>query len=252
MPGLDRGIIFGEAATPYDLYRPGYPDVVFDHVLELATMANALEIGAGTGRATVGFSDRGLSIVCVEPSGEMAKVLEGRNLSDVAVEVASFEEWDGRQRKFDLVYAAQAWHWIDPAVGYRRVMELLRPGGVFALMWNVPLNRYERFVDVYREHGPEVLAENDGRIVKRDSPWEDELAEGGFADTRSFIHPWSSRLSPREFRMLYSTYSDHMMIPEPRRTHLLDELEQAVIDVGGWFDVEYEARVFSGRKPAAD
>lgn len=251
MPGLDRAVIFGDAASPYDRYRPEYPKAVFDHVVELGAPDSALEIGAGTGKATIGFSGEVLDIVCVEPSSEMAHILRERRLPGVSVEVKSFEDWDAGQRRFDLVYAAQAWHWIDAASGYEKVMRALRPGGLFAIMWNVPLDRYDRFVDVYREHGPEILAENDGRIMKRDSPWEEELVAAGFADARTLIHPWTSRLSAKEFRMLCSTYSDHMMIPEPRRSRLLDHLEQAVLDSGGWFDVRYEARVFSGRKPSA-
>lgn len=249
MPGLDRAVIFGEAAKPYDRYRPEYPAVVFDHIFGLGTFEQALEIGAGTGKATIGFSGRGLEIVTVELSSGMAEVLRARDLPDVTVEVTSFEDWSGAPGHFDLVYAAQAWHWIDPASGYDKVMSLLRPGGVFAIMWNVPMNRYERFVDVYREHGPEILAENDGRIMKRDSPWEEELVAAGFSDTKTLVHPWGASLSPGEFRMLCSTYSDHMMIPEPRRTLLLETLEQAVVESGGWFEVEYEARVFSGYKP---
>ena len=44
-----------------------------------------------------------------------------------------FEEWQPRpDERFDLVYAATAWHWIDPAVRYRRAWQLLRPGGHLA------------------------------------------------------------------------------------------------------------------------
>jgi hypothetical protein len=31
-----------------------------------------------------------------------------------------------------LVYAATAWHWVDPAVRYRRARAALRPGGHLA------------------------------------------------------------------------------------------------------------------------
>ena len=53
----------------------------------------------------------------------------------VDVVVSAFEEWTPG-RTFDLVCSGQAWHWIDPEMGYRRAAELLRPGGRLAVFWN--------------------------------------------------------------------------------------------------------------------
>jgi hypothetical protein len=46
----------------------------------------------------------------------------------------AFETWDPpASERFDLVFAATAWHWIDPAVGYPRAWRLLRPGAYLAI-----------------------------------------------------------------------------------------------------------------------
>jgi SAM-dependent methyltransferase len=50
----------------------------------------------------------------------------------VEVAVADFETWPGAG-PFDLVFAATAWHWVDPATGLRRARALLRPGGHLAI-----------------------------------------------------------------------------------------------------------------------
>lgn len=46
---------------------------------------------------------------------------------------SAFETWRPTVGdRFDLVFAATAWHWIEPAIRYRRAWELLRPGGHLA------------------------------------------------------------------------------------------------------------------------
>jgi len=46
--------------------------------------------------------------------------------------VATFERFES-SRRFDLVYAAAAWHWIDPATRWARAVDLLASGGELAL-----------------------------------------------------------------------------------------------------------------------
>lgn len=248
MTDPDRSIIFGRDAVGYDNARPGYPNEAVAHILGKVDAATAVEIGAGTGKATASFADGQRRIICLEPDPQMAAMLIEKKLPGVSVEVTRFEDWSG-PGSVDLVYAAQSWHWVDHSVGFRKALDVLVPDGIFALMWNVPIDRYDRFVDVYREFGPEILAENDARIADRDKPtWSSDLESAGFQNVELFTHQWSAHLNSVEFRQLCSTYSDHMMIPEPRRVRLLDALEEAVDSAGGWFEIQYECRVFTGRK----
>jgi len=52
---------FDATAELYDAVRPSYPDALADEVLARAGR-RVLEIGAGTGKATVVFARRGASI----------------------------------------------------------------------------------------------------------------------------------------------------------------------------------------------
>ncbi len=70
--------MFGEIAQQYDAFRPSYPDALFDTIVEFGELHagdRALEIGAGTGKATAGFRARGLDVHALEPSPEMAAIL---------------------------------------------------------------------------------------------------------------------------------------------------------------------------------
>jgi SAM-dependent methyltransferase len=245
-----RGLVFGENANSYDRFRPDYPSEAAQFVMSLTDVAKAVEVGAGTGKATASFARPGLDLTCVEPSAEMAALLSERALPGVSVVVSSFEDWPGPRSAFDLVFAAQAWHWVDEETSYRRVREMLRSGGVLALIWNLPADRYSQFEAIYRRLAPEILDERDERVLRRDSDaWLSELASAGFAEVTRFVHSWDRRLSAAEHRALTGTYSDHMLLPESRRTALLDAIEASVETTGGAVTLRYRTTVFSGVNP---
>jgi SAM-dependent methyltransferase len=243
-----RAVIFGDDAGSYEKSRPDYPAETLAHVADLVAASTAVEVGAGTGKATAGLARSGLRSICVEPSAEMAAILAAKELPGVEVVVSTFEDWVGPDGPVDLVYAAQSWHWVDRAIGYEKALSMLRPGGALALVWSIPVDRYDEFGDVYARHAPHLLTDQDERIRRRDShDWLDDMAAAGFADLETFTHEWSADLTGAELRSLYSTYSDHMLLPEPTRTALLDDLETEVGTLGGSVRLAYRTVVFSGR-----
>lgn len=249
MSDKERAVVFGRGAAAYDAARPSYPADAISHVVGLADpLLRAVEIGPGTGKATVAVARPGLELVGLEPDAGMAQVLTDKGLPGVSVEVTRYEDWDGAAGDVDLIYAAQAWHWVDATVGYSLALGLLRPGGALALMWNIPENRYDQFADVYRRHAPHILEETDERIHRRDNhDWTVDMAEAGLTDVGRFTTRWSRELDAAGLRTLYSTYSDHIMIEDEPRNRLLDDLEATVVDRGGSVTLEYRTEVFSGK-----
>src|SRR5258708_2218356 len=139
----EQRFVFAEVADLYDRARPGYPEALVDDVLAFTgtPAPRVLEVGAGTGKATVAFAARGLDIVALEPTPEMAAVAARncRSFPGVRVEVSTFEDWPGDGPGFDLLLAAQSWHWLPKEVRCRKAHEMLRAGGVLALFWNLPV-----------------------------------------------------------------------------------------------------------------
>jgi SAM-dependent methyltransferase len=102
--------------------------------------APVLEVGCGTGRATVPLARRGRSVLALEPNPAMTAVA-ARNLAPypaVRIEGTSFEDWPVGGAPFGLLVAAPAWHWVSPAARVRKAADALTPGGVVALCWNRP------------------------------------------------------------------------------------------------------------------
>ena len=134
--------VFDEVAGAYDRARPDYPPELADDVLAFAHLGEGeriLEIGPGTGKATVRFAGRGHPLLCVEPGAKLAEVLcANTGGREVEVLLGRFEDAAFEPGGFGLVIAGQSFHWVDPEVAYLRCVEALRPGGTLALFWNRP------------------------------------------------------------------------------------------------------------------
>jgi SAM-dependent methyltransferase len=128
-----RALSFGVMAEAYERFRPGYPVELFDMVMTYAgqPVLTALEIGAGTGKATRLFAQLGVTVTATEPDGAMLAELRKRVPANVTTVQATFEDLRPGQ-SYGLVYAAAALHWTNPEGRWSRMAGLLEPGGVFA------------------------------------------------------------------------------------------------------------------------
>jgi len=80
-----RALSFGAVAEAYERFRPGYPVELFDRVMTYAgqPIRTALEIGAGTGKATRLLAQRGVTVTATEPDGAMLAELRKHVPADV-------------------------------------------------------------------------------------------------------------------------------------------------------------------------
>ncbi|HEY7009384.1 MAG TPA: class I SAM-dependent methyltransferase [Jatrophihabitantaceae bacterium] len=152
---MDLGRVFNEVPELYDRVRPGYPDELFADLAAITGMDTTwlvLEVGCGTGQATRSLAALGCPVTAVEPGTDLAALARQRlaRFANVEIETSTFEQWDDRGRRFDLLVAAASWHWVDPSIGWQRAHDLLRTDGWMALLGNV----------VVRQQGePEAYAE---------------------------------------------------------------------------------------------
>jgi SAM-dependent methyltransferase len=129
---------FEEMPDLYDRARPLYPPQLFDDLVPYGSLeagSRVLEIGCGTGQATLPLAERGFEVVCVELGAGLAAVARRKLAGFPRVEVvnAVFEDWEAEDESFDAVVAFTAFHWVDPEVKYAKPARLLRPGGSLAI-----------------------------------------------------------------------------------------------------------------------
>lgn len=232
---------FDSAAASYHQARPDYPDALFDTLVQLARLRpgdRLAEIGCGTGKATIPLARRGYSITGIELGAELAAQAR-LNLTDYpSVEIvnADFESWTPpRAGSFRLVYAATAWHWIDPAIRYAKVWELLGPDGHLAFWraWHVlPADAdpfYADIQDVYNEIGEGLGAPIDTILPAPDKMPDQrtEIEETGLfgsVQVRSF--DWEVIYNADQYIALHNTFSAHMTMDPAKRAQLYGEIRR--------------------------
>jgi cyclopropane fatty-acyl-phospholipid synthase-like methyltransferase len=127
-----------------------------------------LEIGCGTGRATVPFTRQGCRVLCIELGENLAAGVRHKLAAYAWVEVCTgaFEDWPEEGGVVDLAVSAEAFHWLDQTNAYRKIVRALQPGGTIALFWNrhVQSNKSEGFFEaaheIYRREAPELVKEH--------------------------------------------------------------------------------------------
>jgi SAM-dependent methyltransferase len=231
--------IFDSAATRYHRVRPDYPEELLETVVEVASLGpgdRLLEIGCATGKATIPLAQRGFRITCIELGSALAAEAR-RNLgefSEVEVIEGSFEEWKPPEDElFDLVYAATAWHWIDPDVRYRQAWDALKPGRHLAF-WTARHIFPEDGDDFFREI--QDVYDEIGEGLPPDAPWprpgeldDDaaEIEESGLFEVILIRHfDWEHIYHVEEYIELLETFSGHLTMASWQRDRLYGEIRR--------------------------
>jgi SAM-dependent methyltransferase len=231
---------FDAVAGAYQGARPEYPGALYDALIELTGVrpgADALcEVGCASGKATLPLARRGFAITCVELGAALAAEAR-RNLAGferVTVTRADFETWQPPAGEtFGLVLAATAWHWIDPAVKYRKAASLLRPGGHLAF-WEashvIPDGGdpfFAEIQDVYDEIGSGVP---DGHIFARPDTLASEegdiAASGLFTGIETRRFDWEVGYTAESYIRLLATFSSNLVMETWQRDRLYGEIRR--------------------------
>jgi SAM-dependent methyltransferase len=229
---------FDQAADSYQRSRPDYPAELLDDLVTAARLSRGdrlLEVGCATGKATIPLARRGFQITCIELGAGLAAAAR-RNLAGLGAEVIEgrFEDW--RQRpgeQFDLVFAATAWHWVDPAVRYQRAWAALRQGGHLAF-WSAlhvlpdggdPF--FREIQDVYDEIN-EGLPPGSGWPRPGELPAQtDEIERSGLFEVTHVRHfDWEQVYDAEGYIELLDTFSGHIAMADWQRDRLYGEIRR--------------------------
>jgi SAM-dependent methyltransferase len=230
---------FEEVPELYDRVRPTYPAALFDDLAVLAELperARLLEIGPGTGKATVPFAQRGFELVGIELGPKLA-ALARRNLArfpNVEIINAQFETWEPAVADFDAVVSFTAFHWIDPAVRYEKTARLLKQGGALVVVETshvLPEGGDPFWVEVeddYREVIPGEEAKLPPAPDEIVGMSEEPAASGRFARAAVRRYLWDVIYSAEEYVGVLETYSGHRALDLELRERLHERIRRRI------------------------
>ena len=259
-PATTRRTIFDQVARDYDEVRPGYPTALIDDIIVMSALpedGKILEIGCGTGQATLPFAERGYALVCLDIGAELAAIARAKcqPYPNVRIDTVAFESWAPEEQAFDLVISATAFHWIPPEIGYPKVAQMLKPSGCMAIFANLHPTPHTGFFQevqkVYRRvlpewRDPSSAPPTEERIRATEAPIKHT---GLFDKVLVQRYPWSQDYTREQYLKLLNTYADHQGLEEDRRLRLFRGIGEVIDhEFGGKITRPYLAVLYLAQK----
>jgi SAM-dependent methyltransferase len=182
----ERGLSFGPAAGKYDQLRPSYPAAALRWMLGDEPL-RVVDLGAGTGILSRALAALGHEVVPVEPDEAMRAQLAAATPS--LTPLAGFaEQILLPNHSVDAVVAGQAYHWFDREPAHAEAARVIRPGGIFAPLWNMRDDSVD-WVARLSEVSEDTTA---GRGLEEPTPMVDSFGPGfGPVERATFTHTTS-------------------------------------------------------------
>lgn len=193
---------FGQAAEAYSAFRPEYPPLIFEHILAVipAERRNcAMDLGAGTGKATAELAKHFPRVIAVEPDPLMAEKLRETE-PRAEVRLATAEECQQAPASIDLVNCATSLHWMDVQRVMESVTRWLRAGGILAVYGSefprAPEAVHRIIRAEFREHWDRF---RDERLRRKEFPQSIVRAAPGMALVEDEIIHTTLPMTPHDF-----------------------------------------------------
>ena len=127
---------FTSRVSDYVKYRPGYPIELVEELERAGLQPGGVvaDIASGTGISTEPFLRRGYAVIGIEPNDAMreAALRAGHDSRKGRAESTGLHT-----ASVDLVFCAQAFHWLDHEMAAREFVRIVRPGGLIGIAWNL-------------------------------------------------------------------------------------------------------------------
>lgn len=236
---------FGNDARRYDHARPPYPQELIERITAGRSGLAVLDVGCGTGTAARQLQAAGCDVLGIDPDERMAA---RARIHGLEVEVTTFEDWEPAGRKFDVVTAAQSWHWVDPEAGLRKAAQALRAGGriaIFSHVFEPPEDIAAAFARAFREAVPDSPFHDSGRSLLETYQAGyvkicDSLREiGTFHGVEQWRDDWTQSYTRAEWLDLLPTTGGLTRLSQDKRAGILDAVGAAIEARGGSFTMEY-------------
>jgi len=246
----DLKTTFAKVSALYAEARPDYPTELIERIIQFSGIApggRILDIGCGNGQASLPFAERGHEVLGIDISAEQIAIAKEKaaGIPNIRYQVGSFEEMDLGENSWDLIISAQAFHWVDPKIGYPKAYRLLKQDGTFALFWNLTdyehgaafLPEIKRLSKKYCPDRPKQFTTTAG--LTRFSPFEKHLEE-------SFFH--SVDYTKTRYLKLLHTMSWVSSLPEETKKAFFDEVKRVLKNEREPLTLSYRTELILAKK----
>lgn len=250
---------FDTVADTYEKMRPGYPEELYEDIFKMIAIdesCKAIEIGIGGGQATLPILKTGCKVTAVEYGKNLTELCHKkfRKFPNFSAVNMKFEDYEFENGSCDLIYSASAFHWIPEEIGYSKVFDMLRSGGVFARFANHPYKDkgreelWQEIQKLYAIYMPGVPAPNE--YTEEDAKKRADIASKyGFTDISYKLYYRTRTYTANEYLELLSTYSDHNALAESIRKEFFEKIRDTINNYGGQITIYDTIDLQLARKP---
>lgn len=225
---------YADVAGTYDRVRPRYPTRLIAGAIAAAGLprgAQVCEIGCGPGILTLPLVESGLQVSAIEPNPEFFALMQRKcaNFPSIQLINAPFETWDAAGVLFDAVIAANAWHWLDPAIAPAKAAQILKLTGHLIVFWHLKPEPKPEIFQLLRSAYQEVpnwfaYEGQDQQQAIAKNLGQELIDSGYFQDLQMQIIPWSQIYSTADYLALLSTFSPYLRLAQAERDRVFSRL----------------------------
>lgn len=250
---------FNDVVDVYDKARPTYPQELLDDVLQFANLSifeRGLEVGAGTGQATDLFLNRINELDIVEVGDKQVQYLDEKyGNKNVFVHKAYFEDYSATE-KYDVIYSATAFHWVDATIGYPKAWNMLKNGGVMAAFWHMSSVTYRDYGifaglnKIKRKYLPDEFLGFTAEGIEDVRKKRIEQMQFGrcFSEPVMKEYRWIDLYDAERYALLLESYSSTQTLEEEDKKKYLTEVKDYINANGGCVEMPQHVMLYMARR----
>ena len=248
---------FDLVSDTYDLYRPSYPQALINQIMltsNIDNLSKILEVGAGSGKATELFVNKDLNIHCIEHGPNLVKkgLDKFKDINQVSYECVAFQDWEIQEYAYDLIFSAQAFHWVPKPQGYKTLAKALKDQGQMMIFWNKYVNTGDEIsvelASILKEYKILYMLDNKEMETYRNRTYDGIYTTDLFKEIEIFDYPWEMEYSYNDFINFISTMNTYISLENQEKDVLNMRLMELFSKINYKITFNYNAILFSARK----
>lgn len=129
--------LFSNQPSLYAQYRPGYPDGLFEHMMQYVSNRElAWDCATGNGQAAVALACYFEKVLATDSSEKQLQQAIPHNR--ITYSISTAEQTTFPDNSFDCITVAQAYHWFQFDAFAKEVRRVAKPGAIIAV-WGYSL-----------------------------------------------------------------------------------------------------------------